>query len=152
MLTRISHVAIRVTNLNRALEFYLKIPDITEHFRISQANGTPWLVYLRVGRRQFVELFPDASQPLTPSTGSGYAHVCFEVDDINEMYNQIVAAGIKTHGEPMLGADNSWQFWISDPDGNMIEFHQFTADSLQLKSEDLRPVVEREPCESDGGV
>lgn len=137
MLTQISHVAIWVTDLDRALEFYLKIPGIGEHFRINRADGTPWLLYLKVGSRQFLELFPRANEPSVHPTGYGYAHVCFEVDDINEMYNQIINAGIKPSGEPTLGADGSWQFWINDPDGNPIEFHQFTLDSLQLTSEDL---------------
>ena len=33
-----------------------------------------------------------------------------------------------------LGSDNSWQAWLSDPDGNRIELHQYTAQSLQTPS------------------
>jgi hypothetical protein len=30
-----------------------------------------------------------------------------------------------------LGSDKSWQAWLSDPDGNKIELHQYTAESKQ---------------------
>jgi lactoylglutathione lyase/glyoxylase I family protein len=40
--------------------------------------------------------------------------------------------GLVARGEPILGADGSWQFWTADPDGNPIEFHQFTPESRQI--------------------
>lgn len=132
MLRGLSHVAIWVTDIERALDFYLKIPGMSEQFRLSKDDGTPWLIYLRVGDRQFVELFPRAEGECERPVNAGYAHMCLEVDDIQEMHRAVVGEGIVPHSEPEMGADGSWQFWINDPDGNPIEFHQFTKDSLQL--------------------
>ena len=33
--------------------------------------------------------------------------------------------------DPKLGTDRSWQAWITDPDGNRIELHHYTAESKQ---------------------
>ena len=33
--------------------------------------------------------------------------------------------------EMELGGDGAWQAWITDPDGNRIELHQYTDASLQ---------------------
>ena len=33
--------------------------------------------------------------------------------------------------EPKLGKDRSWQAWITDPDGNRIELHDYNPDSKQ---------------------
>jgi hypothetical protein len=34
-------------------------------------------------------------------------------------------------GDITLGSDGSYQAWLKDPDGNRIELHGYTADSLQ---------------------
>jgi hypothetical protein len=31
-----------------------------------------------------------------------------------------------------LGCDRTWQIWLSDPDGNQSEVHQYTEKSAQL--------------------
>jgi hypothetical protein len=35
-------------------------------------------------------------------------------------------------GDKKLGADQSWQAWLEDPNGIRIELHQYTPDSSQL--------------------
>ncbi len=30
-----------------------------------------------------------------------------------------------------MGSDHSWQAWLSDPDGNRVELHQYTPESWQ---------------------
>lgn len=135
MLIGLSHIAIWVTDMDRSIDFYLKIPGVSEQFRLNKDDGSIWLIYLRVGPRQFVELFPRAQGPYERPTNAGYSHFCLEVDDIQAMYEALVANGITPKSEPKLGADGSFQIWIDDPDGNPIEFHQFTEGSLQLKGE-----------------
>ncbi|MHB0913766.1 MAG: VOC family protein [Armatimonadota bacterium] len=132
MLKGLSHVAVLVTDLERSLEFYTKIPGIEEHFRLTWEDGRVRLVYLRVGRDQFIELFPRAEQPFARTSNAGLDHFCLEVDDIRAMQDSLAAKGILPTRGPNLGADGAWQFWVQDPDGNFFEFHQFTPDSMQL--------------------
>jgi catechol 2,3-dioxygenase-like lactoylglutathione lyase family enzyme len=132
MLKGLTHVAVAVTDLERSLAFYNKIPGIEEQFRLDAEDGTPWLVYLRVAPLQFIELFPKAKHPHEPTTNAGLVHFCLEVDDIEAMHCEVVRTGIVPRSEPKMGGDGSRQFWIDDPDGNPIEFHQFTKNSMQL--------------------
>jgi len=122
-----------VTDIDRSVKFYEKLPGIKEHFRLTGEEGQVWLVYMKVGERQFIELFPGAQGPFERSTNAGFAHICLEVDDIPALYKTLQEEGIKTHRAPEMGLDNAMQVWIDDPDGNPIEFHQFFPDSLQLK-------------------
>lgn len=132
MLKGLSHIAVLVTDVERSVEFYTRIPGISEHFRLHQDDGSVWLVYLRVADRQFIELFPRASGRYEYPKVAGYGHFCLEVDDIRAMYRDLVANGITPRSEPVLGADGSLQMWVDDPDGNPFEFHQFTAESRQI--------------------
>lgn len=131
MITGLTHAAIQVTDLERSLDFYTNILGLPEQFRLTNEQGQPWLVYLRVAERQFIELFPTGKGPYSRPEGSGVVHICLEVDDIQTTYRELTSRGLVARGEPNMGADGSWQFWTSDPDGNPIEFHQFTDESRQ---------------------
>jgi catechol 2,3-dioxygenase-like lactoylglutathione lyase family enzyme len=84
-----------------------------------------------VGGRTFIELFQGDPQP-TPG-GVSYKHICLEVDDIQQTVAEMRERGVEV-GDITLGSDQSYQAWITDPDGNRIELHQFTDESLQVKA------------------
>lgn len=132
MMKGLTHVAVRVTDINRSIGFYLKIPGITEHFTLRAEDGNVILVYLKIVDRQFIELFPGASGDYVPPVNAGFVHLCLEVDDIHDMYQAVKDNGLSPSPEPFIAIDNTWQFWLTDPDGNPIEFHQFTPESMQL--------------------
>lgn len=75
-------------------------------------------------------MFIGRKKPDSQIEGRAYRHVCLEVDDLSD-----TVAAIRSHGvevsEPMLGSDCSWQAWITDPEGNRIELHQYTSESWQ---------------------
>ncbi len=132
MIIGLTHTALRVTDLSKSLEFYVRLLGLSEQFRLTNDKGEPWLVYIKVAERQFIELFPGAAGAHQPAATAGPVHICLEVDDIQSTYAEVTDRGLVTRGEPVLGADGSWQFWTADPDGNPIEFHQFTPDSRQM--------------------
>ena len=132
MVVGITHVGVRVTDLEKSLEFYLRIPDVQEAFRLYWDDGSLMMVWLKVAPRQFLELFPGGSKGAPAA--SGYFHVCLQTDDIHGLYDELLKRGITPRGRPEKHEDDhSWQFWIDDPEGNAIEFQEFTADSLELK-------------------
>ncbi|MCC6484498.1 MAG: VOC family protein [Armatimonadetes bacterium] len=132
MIRALSHVAIRVTDIDKALNFYLSVLGLSEQFRLEK-DGKPWLVYIKVAQNQFIELFPGAAAPHQKTESAGTVHLCLEVDDIQRAYRELASRGVvSSSAEPVLGADGAWQFWIQDPDGNPIEFHQFTSGSRQI--------------------
>lgn len=133
MIVGLTHAAVRVTDIDRSLEFYCGLLGLQEQFRLTKDDGRPWLVYLKVAERQFIELFPGATGVHEAPQGAALVHICLEVDDIQATYRELTGRGLETRGEPKLGADGSWQFWTADPDGSPIEFHQFTPESRQMR-------------------
>ena len=93
------------------------------------------LVYVQINEHTFLELFPGGAEKNEPSrTQTGYVHACLLVDDIQSSYRDATNKGVPTTGEPKLGRDGNWQFWITDPDGTRIEVMQIMPDSLQARA------------------
>ena len=97
----------------------------------------PWIDYIEAAPNQYIELFyagpgekKDASNP---AEHFGYQHVCFEVDDIQAAWDAVTANGLVPDTPISLGCDETYQFWLTDPDGNRMEFHQYTEKSFQLQ-------------------
>jgi lactoylglutathione lyase len=132
--TNIGHVAIRCSDLDASLAFYAKL-GLHEAFRLNRDDGSVNLVYVQVNDGAFLELFPGGAEPAEASrTKTGYVHACLLVDDVQVSYREATAKGIPTAGEPKLGRDGNWQFWITDPDGTRIEMMQIMPDSLQARA------------------
>lgn len=133
MITGIGHVAFRVTDLDRALDFYCAKLGFREAFRLErEGEPSPWIVYLQVAPGCFVELFPGADErDSRPDMSAGYNHFCLAVDDMEATLRQLAANGLPITGEPQLGLDSNWQYWVTDPDGNRIELMQVMPDSPQ---------------------
>lgn len=133
MITGIAHLAIRISTLDAALSFYQDGLGFEEAFRLDR-DGEVWIVYLRVGSGQFVELFPDGESAEDHRKEVGYVHLCLAVDDIHATVQELSARGVVFDGEPRVGLDGSWQVWTADPDGNRIELMQVTSDSMQTRN------------------
>src|SRR5690606_35753823 len=106
-----------------------------EMMRLNRDDGALWLVYLRITDTQFIELFPggegdSASGPERTAVN----HFCLECADLQATANALRVAGVTLTVEPKMGADNNWQCWIADPDGNRIEFMQMAGNAMQLEA------------------
>ena len=131
----LAHVAIKVTDLDRTLDFYINKLGFPEMLRLFKDDGSPWLVYLRITDDQYLEVFPGAINDRAPGwDANGMNHICLAVTDIKALVAQIEAAGIPLLMPLKLALDGNWQAWIEDPDGNRIELMEMAADSLQLKA------------------
>jgi lactoylglutathione lyase len=131
----LAHVAIKVTDLDRSLDFYVGKLGFKEMLRLEKDDGSVWLVYLRITDDQYLEIFPGAENDRAPGwDANGMNHMCLAVEDINGLVRQIEAAGIPLLLPLKLAVDGNWQAWIEDPDGNRIELMEMAADSLQLSA------------------
>ena len=130
MINGIAHICLSVENLDVMEEFYVKRLGLSHAFDFKGKNGERVGAYIRIGNRAFLEMFIGRKKADSQIEGLAYRHVCLEVDDLSD-----TVAAIRSHGvevsEPMLGSDNSWQAWITDPEGNRIELHQYTPESWQ---------------------
>jgi lactoylglutathione lyase len=133
--TALAHVAIRVKDVDRSLEFYVGKLGFPEMMRIHRDDGSLMLIYLRITDTQFLEIFPDAVGDRSPSKEAiGYNHMCLEVADIDEALADLHRNGVPLSQEKKVGLDRNKQAWIEDPDGNRIELMEMAANSLQSEA------------------
>lgn len=65
-------------------------------------------------------------------SGCGYSHIGILVEDLFETRRELEARGVKFLTEPTIGNSHTWQMWMEDPEGNRIEFMQYTDESFQV--------------------
>lgn len=131
----LAHVAIKVTDLGRSLNFYVSQLGFPEMMRLHNDDGEVWLVYLRITDDQYLEIFPGAEDDRAPGwNANGMNHMCLAVDDVKALVAEIEAAGIPLLMPLKLALDGNWQAWIEDPDGNRIELMQMDPRSMQLQA------------------
>lgn len=132
-ITGIGHVAIKVTDLDRSLDYYVNKLGFAEMLRLHKEDGTVWLVYLRITDDQYLEVFPGAENDRAPGwNANGLNHVCLTVDDIDRVLAEVAAAGLTLLLPLKTAVDGNRQAWLEDPDGNRLELMEMAPDSLQL--------------------
>jgi lactoylglutathione lyase len=133
-ISSIAHVAIRVKDVDRTLDFYIGRLGLREMMRLDR-DGRLWLLYLRVTDNQFLEVFSEGTgERAADREAVGYNHLCLEVADIDVALRELEAAGVPLARDKQMGQDGNWQAWIEDPDGHRIELMQMMPDSLQAKA------------------
>jgi lactoylglutathione lyase len=127
----IAHVAIRVKDVGRTLDFYINKLGFAEMLRLER-DGQLWLIYLRITDDQYLEVFPDGEgERAAEREAVGFNHMCLSVPDIEQTVRELNAAGVEMIRPKVLGADGNWQTWIEDPDGHRIELMQMMPDAMQ---------------------
>jgi lactoylglutathione lyase len=130
----IGHVAIRVKDIARTLDFYVGKLGFAEMLRLDR-DGRLWLVYLRITDDQYLEIFPEGEGDRAAEREAvGYNHMCLAVPDIERTVRELETMGIAMIRPKIKAIDGNWQTWIEDPDGHRIELMQMDEESLQLKA------------------
>ena len=129
MITAIAHICLRVKDLSASLEFYCDKLCLKRAFEFRDAAGNLDGIYLHVGGRGFLELFERASDAPCARQSSG--HFCLETDDIHRTLAELRGNSVDVSEITCPASDSSLQAWLTDPDGNRIELHQYTAESKQ---------------------
>jgi lactoylglutathione lyase len=134
-ITGIGHVAIKVKDLDRALDYYVNKLGFPEMMRLMKEDGSVWLVYLRITDEQYLEVFPGAENDRAPGwDANGLNHVCLTVDNIDPVLALVKGAGLGLLMPLKTAVDGNRQAWLEDPDGNRIELMEMAPDSLQYNA------------------
>lgn len=137
MITSIAHNAVKVSNMEAAVNFYCNQIGFTKAFEIADDQGRPWIVYLKICKDAFIELFHDGVKDREKAYAAdviGYHHWCVSVGDIDALARKLFEAGIIPEAKAGLGRDGNRNIWIHDPDGNAVEFVHYSPDSPHMKS------------------
>ena len=142
----ITHCSFFCNDFEKMVSFYRDTLELPAVFTLRNEDGTPWLTYLKVSDRQFVELFN------TKYTGDNkwgtfsMGHFSLLVKDIYAAVSRAGGEGRFDHGRPFreqaLPASplfdgrparllRSMTAWVQDPEGNEIELMQYTPASMQ---------------------
>jgi catechol 2,3-dioxygenase-like lactoylglutathione lyase family enzyme len=107
---RLTHVNLRVSNVNAAARFYEAALGLE---RIPRGDAEGVGAWFRLGTAELHLGEDPAPQPLSKR------HFAVEVDDLDGARRDVLAAGGAIEKE-----DAGRRFWTRDPDGNRIEIVQ----------------------------
>ena len=137
MITGIGHAAFNCYQFEKTLDFYTRVLNFPEMFRLTNDQGELGIVYLRVNDGVFIELFPcdgEKRDGEKPETDAHFSHLCLEVDDIAATVEEITRRGAIIDVQIKTGRDGNLQAWTRDPEGNRIELMQLSPDSKQVQA------------------
>ena len=134
MITGISHFAITCKDIDKSVDFYTRILGLPEAFRMNNDDGTLWMIYIKTGRDDFIELFTEGG--LSPDIPrAGFRHLCLWVDDIETTLHDLKARGLDVDPDGIrTGRTRCRQYFIADPDGVRIELMQLMPGSRQAEA------------------
>jgi catechol 2,3-dioxygenase-like lactoylglutathione lyase family enzyme len=132
------HMGLTVSDLERSIAFYTLLGyEVTE--RIAEegdevargtgvAGATLSVAMLEGPGRSRLELIqylvPGDGPPPVPNNGVGAAHVCVEVDDVDDAYEQLGERGVEFFSEPITHESGIRWVYAKDPDGVTAELLQ----------------------------
>jgi len=138
MIKAIHHTCICVTDMERSLTFYrdllgMKVTIDSRHSGpvvdqiLALENTDARRVYL-AGYGGKIELFEFDSPEGKPFPDDfrvcdiGLTHIAFEVENLEALYDELSAKGIKFHNPPLFVKDRGMVCYLRDPDGVVLEF------------------------------
>lgn len=126
---RYLHTMIRVGNLEQSVRFYTRALGFTEVKRSDYPDDKFTLVFLRAPGD------PESGPKLELTynwgvdqyeLGNAYGHVAYQVDSMDEVVEQLAAAGISFSWGPGKTPDGRTRMaFVDDPDGYKIELLEY---------------------------
>jgi len=124
---RMMHTMLRVTNLDKALDFYCNVLDMKLIRRKDYAEGRFTLAFVGYGDEMNSTVLELTHNWDTDAyeQGSAYGHIAIGVDDVYATCDRVKAKGGKVIREagPMKGGRTVLAF-LEDPDGYKVEILQ----------------------------
>lgn len=124
-LDSVHHVAIIVSDYQRAKEFYVKklgFQIVRENYRSERSD---WKLDLRCGDME-LEIFGEPNPPkrVNHPEACGLRHLAFKVDDVETAVQELAKEGIEC--EPIRIDDYTGKHmtFFHDPDGLPLELHE----------------------------
>ena len=112
------HSMVRVNDLEKSLDFYIKHLGLVETRRVDIPEGKFSLIFLATepGAAE-IELTHNWGSEEEYTVGRNFGHLAFEVDDIYALCEKLMAAGITINRPPRCGH----MAFVKSPDNISIE-------------------------------
>jgi len=127
-ITGLAHVALYVSDVEKARWFYKEFLGFGEPFLLNNSNGSLSLTFIKINDRQYIELFPGAK----PDEDRLH-HISIEVDNAEAMRAYLGARGILVPEKVPKGRIRNSNFNVKDPDGHTLEIVQYEPDGWSVR-------------------
>ena len=137
MIKDIAHIALNPLDMDKTVAYFDHVFGWKKVFELHKENGDPWIVYLKICKGHFLELFYDGKNDRDYAFDfkkTGYNHLCVTVGDIRKTLQEIYEKGYIDSPEPEIEKSGCKNLWLYDPDGNGIELQEYTPESVQMQS------------------
>ena len=134
MIRRLNHVGIATPSIERSVALYRDMLGATKiHDKFAMDEQGVWVCFVDLPNSQIELIEPiDDTSPVTgflkQNPAGGQHHICFEVDDIIDARDEMVAKGARVlgAGEPRIGAHGTPIIFIHPKDmgGVLVELMQ----------------------------
>ena len=132
IIRKIAHVCIFARDIEATAEWYGRVLGFEKVFNFTR-DGRVFGYYLDAGGDTHIEVFENAEAEY--SKRNQINHICFEVVNMDEAIAHIHDCGVEASAKSN-GCDDTWQSWITDPNGVRIELFEYTPKSAQFTGGD----------------
>ncbi len=130
---QVAHVCIFAHDLGATRTFYEDVLGLDTQFNFLR-DGKIFGFYLNAGGRSHVEVFEKAATSFDEANQIN--HLCLEVDSIDDAIAHVQSKGMEPTRPKKIGCDNTYQCWLTDPNGVKIELFEYTDKSAQFTGGD----------------
>lgn len=126
----VAHLAVYVSDLAKAREFYQGILGYDEPFTLPKSDGSVQMTFVKINDRQWIELFNE------PDKGEGQLnHIALYTDNADRMRDYLASKGVKVPATVGKGRIGNKNFMVKDPDGHDVEIVEYARDGWTMKDE-----------------
>lgn len=119
---RLRHIAIEVSDLERAIDFYEKL-GFKEKREQNLNHISTRLVFLGLPEDEIEIELIFSSVKKGRSTNKSTFHIGIEVNDLDRVFGELKDKGIRFDSEPVSVFGGLRIAFLSDPDGNQVELY-----------------------------
>jgi catechol 2,3-dioxygenase-like lactoylglutathione lyase family enzyme len=120
----VAHMAIYVSDLQKARTFYRDFLGYDEAFSIRRQDGSDRIAFIKINEDQYLELFSE-----DPKQDGHMNHVSVFTDSAENMRLYLASKGVKVPEKVGTGKVGNANFNIIDPDGHTLEIVEYKPES-----------------------
>jgi catechol 2,3-dioxygenase-like lactoylglutathione lyase family enzyme len=125
----IAHIAISVSDLDKARAYYKDFLGFSEPFSLKNADGSVSLAFIKVNDYQYIEVSPG----LKPGDDR-MKHIALYTDDAERLRVYLASRGVAVPESVPKGRSGNLNFNIKDPDGHTVEILQYLPDGWAMQN------------------
>lgn len=123
------HITLSVGDADRVSRWYADNLGFTirDRFTLTRPDGrTIDVVRIEIpGLRMNISHFDSSVSPNRTTENQGWRHIAFEVDSVDQNYQQLRARGVEFIGEPFTYDPPGYRVaFFRDPEGNTLQLYQ----------------------------